>query len=92
MACLPIPEPQSSCLRNLEVPQAASRGVTLAAGGLSLQISVTTRTYLHDTLKQYPHMHTPPHPHHAHARAHSQITLSWEMGTMPPQAGDYRFN
>lgn len=23
---------------------------------------------------------------------YSQITLSWEMGTMPPQAGDYRFN
>lgn len=45
------PWPQSSCLRNLEVPQAASRGVTLAAGGLSLRISVTTRTYLHDTLK-----------------------------------------
>jgi hypothetical protein len=32
-------------------------------------------------------MHTP-----APTCTYSQIMLSWETGTMPPQAGDYRFN
>lgn len=87
--CLSITGPQSFGLRNLEDPQAASGGVTPASGGLSLQTSVTTQTYRQDTPMQIP-AHT--HPYTTPMCTHCQITLSWEMGTMPPQAGDYRFN